>query len=257
MSDNIQRAPAQWSDWLATHKKTLILASICVAVALIGSVWMMQARNARQIRDFETADILAEELQKSPKVFNEAEDPAVADKALLSLKALDDDYAILQPRFDSLIAEEMLLRDKQKEVDPYAKRTVERLRELGLIDFADFSEISRLVGLGQYKDALTTATELKTRLQTKKQGMPTASSHDYLLEAFLLLHIASLNQKLGNHEAKMQTTLELKEHLGLSRRKRPLSMYERELASQVLAHLQDNQHSLLEFIEEMPKGAGS
>lgn len=215
----------------------------------------MQSANSRKVKDFDTADVLAIELQKTPRIRDGKNPFAESDKALASLKALDDEYSILQPRFDSLIAEEMLLRDNSKELDPYAERTIKRLHAIGLNDFADFSEVSRLSGMHSYKEALKAANELKGRLAQKRETL--SSSHQYLLEGFLILHIATLNQKLGNHEAMLQSILELKEYLGLTKRKMPLTPHEKELASEMLAHLQDRQSSLLEFIEEMPKSAGS
>lgn len=238
---------SNWADWFMMNRRTVALYSTIALIALIGIVWFFQARNARKIRDFETADVLAEELQKSPRLFDGETD---SSQALMNLKKLDDEYAILQPRFDSLIAEEMLVRNKSKEFDPYAKRTIQRLRALGLTDYADFSEVSRLSGLGQYNEALQFATVLREKLNAKKSAN---IQTEYLLEGFLLLHMATLNQKLGNHEAMMQQVVALKEHLGLTKRQTPLTPKERALASQMLAHLQDRQSSLLDFIEDMPK----
>lgn len=238
-----------WADWVMMHRKSVAVASACILLALVGSVWLMQIRSERKFKDFETADVLAEELQKTTKLFDDNNKAAGSDQTLLALKNLDDEYKILQPRFDSLIAEEMLLRDKPNELDPYAKRTIARLRSLGLTDFADFSEVSRLSGMHAYKEALAAANNLKERLEAKRAA--TTHSQEYLLEAFLLLHIATLNQKLGNHDAMIQTVLQLKEYLGLSKRQVPLTATERELASQVLAHLQDRQSSLLDFIGAM------
>lgn len=243
-----------WADWLMMNKNKVAILSACVMLALVGAVWMLQAANSQKIKDFETADILAEELQKTQKLFDDNANTSASDVALAKLKGINDEYTILQPRFDSLIAEEMLLRNNGKELDPYAKRTIERLRSLGLTDFADFSEVSRLSGMQAYNEALAAATALKERLAEKRTKA--TGSHAYLLEGFLLLHIASINQKLGNHEAMLQTVLELKEYLGLSKRKTPLTPEERELASQMLAHLQDRQNSLLEFIQEMPQAKG-
>jgi NADH:ubiquinone oxidoreductase subunit E len=48
----------------------------------------------------------------------------------------------------------------------------------------------------------------------------------------------------------VRALLELKEYLGLTKRQTPLTPREKELASEMLAHLQDRQSSLLEFMEE-------
>lgn len=247
MNDKQDLSKNSWSEWLLQSRKTIALSCAALLVVLIAGVWMMQARKAREIKDFETADILAEELQKSA-------DPTEArNSALVELRELTDRYPILQPRFDSLIAEEMLLHKKPKELDPYAKRTIARLRALGLSDFADFSEVARLSGLHYYKEALKKAQELQNRLSSKKMAKKDTTSHEYLLEAFLLLHIASLHQTLHQNDAMLQTVLQLKEYLGLVERSIPLSQQEKDLASQMVSHLQEEHSSLLDFIIEMPK----
>ncbi len=243
--------PNYWADWVMMNKRLVAILCACAFLALVGGIWLLQSQNTTRLKDFETADSIADELSKSPKLFEQQDDGSM----LATLKSLDDKHSILQPRFDSLIAEEMLLRNKPKELDPYAKRTIERQRALGLADFADFSEVSRLSGLHSYKEALHKAHELKTRLGANKAKE--ATSNRYLLEAFLLLHIATLNQKLSNHEGMVQAIVELKEFLGLTKRKTPLLPHERALAQEMLAHLQDRESSLLDFMEEVPKQTGS
>lgn len=253
---NSRLSTFHWADWLMMNKNKVAIGTACLLLALVGAVWMLQSANSRKVKDFETADVLAEELQKTQKLFDDNTGLSSSDATLAKLKGLTDEYTILQPRFDSLVAQEMLLRNKGKEQDPYAKRTIERLKSLGLTDFADFSEVSRLSGMQAYNEALQAALALKGRLAEKRAqntNLHNTSSQAYLLESFLLLHIATFNQRLGNHEAMLQTVLELKEHLGLSKRKAPLTAQERALASQMLGHLQDRQSSLLEFIQEMPQ----
>lgn len=272
MIDKTERPPLMfhdanggWADWLVHNRKKVAIIFACIVLIAIACIWIMQSSKARAIKDFETADILAEELHKNPPLFegqaSEKSQTKSADMALSQLKEIVDRNSILQPRFDSLIAEEMLLRNKQNEIDPYAKRSISRLRAIGLDEFADFSEVSRLAGEQQYKTALKKAQDLKKVLaekyQAQKNTLGENTSDEFMLESFLLLHIATLNQLLGNHEAMLQAIIELKEHLGLTKRDIPFTSRERELASKVLAHLQEHQNSLLEFIEEMPEHVGS
>ena len=250
-----------WADWLMMHRKLAMLISILIVLAVAGTLWFMQSSNAQKIKDFETADVLADELEKNPPLFEEQSGmskDSPADLALNQLADLDKRYEILQPRFDSLIAQEMLLRDNKNELDPFAKRAVGRLRALGLDDFAEYSEISRLCGLHLYKEALQKAQSLQAKLVNKKKTPATANtSHDFMLEAFLLLKLATLNQQLGNTGALLQNVVELKSFLGLTKREVPLTIQQKELASQMLSHLQEKQSSLLEFIEEVPKTIGA
>src|SRR5262249_16985223 len=159
------------------------------------------------------------------------------------LKALDDRYSSLHARFDNLIAQEMLLRENQNEIDPYAKRAIARLRDIGLADFADYSDVSRLTGEERYNEALKKAQELKKRLADKykkQKEMPNESTADeFMLQAYLLLHIATLQQMLGNHEEMLGAIYELKEQLGLTKRDVPLTSQEKEAAAVVLGHLQE------------------
>lgn len=239
-----------WTEWLMTNRRMVAASCIALLIVIIGGVWMLQSRSGRQFKDFETADILAEDLQKSNQPLEGGDASQSQQQMLTQLKELTDSYSLLQPRFDSLIAQEMLLQGNTKELDPYAKRSVERLKALGLTDFAAFSEVSRLTGLENYKEALKKALELKESLAAKKQDAN--AKPQYVLEGFLLLHIASLNQKLEQQEAMLQSVIELKEHLGLIKRQKPLTRQERELASDMLAFLQDREESLLEYMQEVP-----
>lgn len=249
---------ASWADWLVAHRKTASLITFCIIILLVGAVWAIQKQKAREMKDFETADVLAEELQKNPALFTDrSEKGASANSALEELRALTDAYSVLQSRFDSLIAEEEMLLDSQTKVDPYAERAILRMRNIGLNDFADFSEISRLASLHKYNEALTLATTLKTRLKENMAKEANAAdliderltTREFLLQGFLLLRIVALNQKLGNFEPMMQAIVELKDYLGLSPRPRSLTKQEKELASTLIAHLQERQSSLLEFFE--------
>ncbi len=232
----------RFTEWVMLNRQKAALMLACTLLLLIGGVWAIQARNSAKIKDFELADTLADDLQKAPRLFSDKAESEVQDQTLLSLKALDDKYAILQPRFDSLIAEEYMVRSEKGAVDPYAIRTIERLRSIGLTEFADFSEVSRKMALGDYANALALANNLKAKIQPDEEL--------YALQGFLLLHIATLNQKLANHEGMLSALLELKEHLGLTKRKTPLTQRQKELAAEMIALLQDRQSSLLTFMEQ-------
>lgn len=249
-------ANSSWADWMITHKKISAIFSAFLVMLIVAGVWWMQASKTREIKDYETADVLAEELQKHPALFELDDSVDVQLKshlaALNQLRFLVDTYPSLQTRFDSLLGQEYLLISQKNAVDPYAKRAILRMHKLGLHDFADFSNISRLSGLQQYKEALKKAHELKLRLQARKKAA-LEPSHDFALTAYLLLHIATLNQKIGNPEATLQSIFELKEFLGITNRTVPLSSQEKGLASEILAHLQENQGSLLDYIIEKPK----
>ncbi len=232
----------RFTEWVMLNRQKAAALLAGILLLLIGGLWAIQARNNAKVKDFELADTLADDLQRGPRLFSDKAESEVQDQALLSLKALDDKYTILQPRFDSLIAEEYIVRGQKNEIDPYATRTIERLRSIGLNDFADFSEVSRKTALGEYAAALTLANELKGKLQ--------ATNEHYTLQGFLLLHIATLNQKLANHEGMISALLALKEHLGLTKREVPLTQKQKELASEMIAMLQDRQSSLLTFMEQ-------
>lgn len=241
-------ATSSWADWFIMHKRASALLSACLVLIIVAGIWMMQARKTREIKDYETADILAEELQKQPRLFDSDSSGDSQLKshnvALDQFKVLVDKYPSLQKRFDSLLAQEYLLLNQKKDIDPYAKRAILRMKNLGLNEYADFSEVSRLSGLQLHKEALLKAKDLMKRVK-----------NDYALGAFLLLHIATLNQTLGNTDAMLQTIVELKEYLGQTARQVPLTSQEKDLADQILAHLQENQNSLLGFMEEAPNVA--
>lgn len=240
---------SSWTDWLVTHRKTASIALACLVLCVAGLVWALQKQKARQIKDFETADVLAEEIEKSPALFDN-DQSADANKALAELRTITDKYSVLQNRFDSLIAQEEMLVNNPNLIDPYAKRAVASMKNIGLSDYAAFSEVSRLASLHKYKEALAAAGSLRNRL---KENAAKNSEGQFLLEGFLLLHIASLNQKLGNIENAQGAMVELKEFLGLVSSPRELTLREKELSGSLLSHLQEKQNSLLTFLEQQKK----
>ena len=92
-------ANSSWADWLILHKRASATFCACLVLIIAAGIWMMQARKTREIKDYETADVLAEELQKHPALFENEGGVSLQkshELALSQLKALVDKYPPLQ-----------------------------------------------------------------------------------------------------------------------------------------------------------------
>jgi hypothetical protein len=245
------------STWLVVYRKAILATVAVIAIISFIYIWIGYSRKTAEYHTIQLADLLAQKIQKhSPSPFEIPDSSAQysMQQALLQLREIETKYPLLQSRYDGIIAEELLLEDNRSEFDPYAKRSIQQLRHIGLTDFADFSEISRLSGLQNFKEALTKAMTLKERLSINddmatKIASPTKK---YLLRTFLLLHIISLQKILGEQANFELSIKELKSLLGLTKVANALNAQERELASLFLDHLQEENELLLDYLSKTP-----
>jgi hypothetical protein len=182
----------------------------------------------------------------------EANKEADQEEVLLKLKTIDDTHPELQPRFDGIIASEMVARQKRDSIDPYARRALGRL-EMELPLFAQFSEMCRLSGLCEYSEALAAAYRLR---ETLSAAHPEQSSLDptlgptdlFLLEASTLLEIAALEKQLHKNEACQKTLCILKETIARAAANPDLAMQQAHM--RFIQLLEDRYTSLLDYFSK-------
>jgi hypothetical protein len=237
-------------DWFVKNQKNLLIAALVIAIGIGFSIWRMSQASAKAAYDIVYANKLANELAKSSPSFDTVDNGMMvtsSEEAVRELKAIDDQYPALQHRYDGLIAEELILEDKKSQIDPYATRSIENLKEAGLTQFAAFSTITRLTALGQYEKALEEATLLKANLETVAPDAieMQIQKHEFALHAFTLLEIATLQEKLGKTDDMNNTLNSLRTLLGLTQNA-TLSPKHEEAAATVRSLLQEPQGSLLD-----------
>ncbi|MBS0654481.1 MAG: hypothetical protein JSR46_01780 [Verrucomicrobia bacterium] len=225
--------------WIVSNRK--IILSVLIAIASIAYIyiWISSNKKTAEYLTIQTANTLAQEVQAGPSTDTEEEQ----EGALRKLQEICTAYPSLQNRYDGLIAQELILANRGSEIDPYAQRSVGQLQRIGLTNLAAYSEVSRLAGMNQPKEALEKANQLK-------ETMSNQTTSQYLLRAFLLLHIATLEKATGEQNNFEQTLNELKGFLGITQPSNALNSQEKEYASLFLAHLQEKDASLLDYLSK-------
>jgi len=229
-----------------------VLAILLVMCAFLA---FRRAQNGEELAVLQTGYELASELRtpKNEVTSEGGQDPKPEDtnqeEALLKLKTLDDTHPALQPRFDGIIANEMLLLRKTDSIDPYARRALARLKVERPL-FAQFSEICRLSGLSEYSEALAMAYQLRDALsaasQNANQELSSMGPADrFLLEANTLLEMAALEKQLHKKEACQKTLGTLKETIARAKASPDLAM--QEAHARFIALLEDRYTSLLDY----------
>jgi hypothetical protein len=225
--------------WIVTNRKTILSVLVAIACIAYTYIWINSNKKAAEYQTIQTANKLAQEVQAGPATDAGEEQ----EGALRKLQEICTAYPSLQNRYDGLIAQELILASKGSEIDPYAQRSIDQLQRIGLTNLAAFSEVSRLAGMNQPKEALEKANQLKEIISKQTTGQ-------YLLRAFLLLHIATLEKATGEQNNFEQTLKELKEFLGITAPSTSLNSQEKEFASLFLAHLQEKDVSFLDYLSK-------
>jgi len=227
-------------DSIVKHRKTF--ASAFIGVCLLGGlfVWQITAQSAKRAKDFEQAHFLAEDLEKNS--FSSDDEESSRKSIVTKLTALNDAYPDLHKRYDGILAEEYIFQQNQNKVDPYAKRAIEELRAVGLSQYAQFSEVSRLAAKNKLTDALALAKTLNDSL--KKE----ASSNTFSLRVYTLIELVGLHKKLGSDQEAKAAIDEVRLLLQESGQY-TLSAEEQEIAMKIRKDLEEESSSLLEFLQ--------
>ena len=232
----------QNSDWfqkLTHRKKEAGYGAVALLVLLAIIIGVTYRAKKNQIEDYQIASLYAEQLQKTPKLFeNEAKAGNASvktnDELFASLLSIAKADPLVKERFNGLIAEEFILRDSEQELKPYAKRTIQKLNDSNLPLYASFSEITLLTSENRLKEALEAALHLQQ--QKELADYPT-------LYAFTLLQQAALEHTLGFNENAQKTIGKLKTVIQ-SDQAMTADM------AKFISHLQDKQTSLLDFLQQ-------
>ncbi len=240
-----QFSPSPFTSWLLMNSKMIGLISSVIIVAALFYAWMAHNKTMQEYKDLQEAEFLAEELEKTNPIFpseGQQNTPDPLQKIVEKLQVINNQYPSLQGRYNGLIAQELLFENK--DADPYAERCIQRLENSELPLFAEFSEISRQTAKQQYQSALNIATALNAKLTESSLSAPDM----YVLRAFVLLHMAALQKKLQSPENYKQTIETLKAYLGTGSQPATLTDKQQELAANLLAHLQEQDESLLNYL---------
>lgn len=217
-------ATSQWVHWFFIHRGRLLTTALIIATAAVVFVWYVHQKHAQEYKALQEAEALAEKL--------EGQAQASMQETVAQLQAINDRFPAIQGRYDGLIAQELLIENQTQA--PYIDRSIDRLKLAGLAHFAAFSEVAALTAQKEFAKAQEKALALKAQ-----ENLP------YSLKAYLLLQITCLYRALGQKEETQEAAKELESYL----RSTQLVRQDKETAEKILAHLQENDAFLLNFIK--------
>jgi hypothetical protein len=171
-------------DWVFAHWQTLLSVFLLILSLLGISYYFVFRQTAENWKAYTQA----------PLDLANMSDPVKEAEAFKQLSTLLNEYPALRPFYEGPAAQELLNQKRLSEAEPLIQRTFERTRSLFPLSYLSYAENSVLIDQGRFKEALSSAYSLKTRLDTSKEE---ASPVLYM---FNLLRIALLEKQMQNKE---------------------------------------------------------
>jgi hypothetical protein len=225
-----------WSDYvdlpfvqfLIKNSRQIGYGAFVLLVLVILSYRFLAYRSHQTEKDF----ILAKEAVQS------LNNPEKEGGSLLTLQSLLNEHKDLQPKYDGIIGQTLLVQGKTEEAKGYIKRTFNRVKHEASPFDLEFAKTSLLIGEGHLNEALKNAYLLKDKML--EAILPPST-----LYAFNLIRIAFLERALKNSTAEQKAWTELKE---MGETSSPIKISAHEL-NKVMTHFDDQGASLKDFIK--------
>lgn len=140
-------------------------------------------------------------------------DPLVGTDALTKLNAIIDKHPELHAKYDSLIAQTLILRADAGDALPFANRALGRTEAENSPYYLDYAKTTLLIAETRYDDALKSAMSLDQQMRDALKQGQAADQRKFgdALFAFNLLRIGVLQNKLGLQKEELKTWQEWKQ----------------------------------------------
>lgn len=202
LADHLSDHPA--FQWVAKNA-TNILAGVALLFAVLFFLYRMSASDKSQAEN---------DYFSATKDFNtfisvdSSVTPIQREEAFDQLNKVLNSRPNLQQKYDAMIAQALLTKERTDEAIPYADRTFKRIAKDNLPLYEDFSKITLLIGQKDYTQALGLTKTLKEKLNTNKteDGISTLSTYN-------LIRLAMLEQALDNKTGELEAWDELNQSL--------------------------------------------
>lgn len=198
LADHLSDHPSfQW----AAKNATNILAGVALLFAVLFFLYRMSANDqtkaendyftaAKDFTTFVTADTAVTPLER--------------EEAFNQLNEVLTRRPNLQEKYDAMIAQALLTKERADEATPFATRTFKRISKDNLPLYVDFAKITLLIGEKNYAQALSSTKILKEQLNktTQDNGITTLSTYN-------LIRLAMLEKALDHKAEELQAWEEL------------------------------------------------
>lgn len=178
-------------DWFEKNSRKILIIGL-VSLSLLFLLYRYSSnKNSQAEQDYFQASNAAVLLKT----------PGKTEGALIDLQAILTRHPELHPRYDGMIAEELLVSGNLIQAKEYAQKEFDRIQLLLSSSFLNFSKNTFLIAENQKSSALKNAQELKQKM-TSELATGSVKHFASLLYLFNLVRIANLQQELNmNKEA--------------------------------------------------------
>lgn len=155
------------------------------------------------------------------QTYSDWKDASFKDSEKLDkLKSLVKKYPNLQPKYEGLIIQNLLMNDKlSKDDNSLADKALERIKS-DLPFYYEYSKNAILINNGEFQEALNKSKELKTKMLGNFSLLEAKGLEAYcILFSFNLLRIALLEEKLSNVNNELLAWQELEDYLNIGSNK--------------------------------------
>jgi hypothetical protein len=177
-------------DWIVTHRKSVITYGLS-AFALIFSGYSLYSR----VRPHQETDYLVVDAYFHKWAGGEQHDAEL----LIKIEKILAEHPELHAKYDSLIAERLLVWNESKLAENYLLPTLKRIEKHSLY-FPEFAKTTLLISEGDLEQALEDAIALKEEMQANDSLFAEGGQVRFegLLYAFNLVRIGMLEKELGH-----------------------------------------------------------
>lgn len=162
------------------------------------------------------ADNYLQILQKN--IPDETLNPSL-ESTLAKLEKITQEYPELQPKYEGIIAQFLLLQKEEQKASLFSKKILKRVQTDELPIYSRFTEITLLTSQGNYQEALSQSQALHKELLDSFQSPPHSKSDSStaLLFAYNLLRIAMLNKQTEHKEGEIKAWQEWERYAAIDK----------------------------------------
>lgn len=182
-------AEEKWTQFLTKWGKPILYSFLGAVFVFFTSYFYLSKGSQQQSKDYLRAEIEFGQVQ--------SREPS-SELALNKLEALMASESALAEKYQAPLAQELIKQGKWEQAQPYAQSTVAKEEVIFPSPYAEFSNISLLIGQQKLQEALSRSLALSSSLPSNDPNHP-------LLYVFNLLQIAMLQGELGDKEAEQQS----------------------------------------------------
>jgi len=196
--------------WITKNSKN-IFYGLLTLMALLFVIYRMSANDQLKAEnDYFTA---AKDFNTFSERADSNTDVATQEQAFRNLEKILTKRPELNSKYDALLAQALLIKDRPQDAIPYAERTLARTAKENLPIYQEFSNATLLIAQGNFNEALQHSGNIKLKIDTIRKADNPNKEVGETLYAYNLIRIPLLEKQLGNTSNELAAWENLKAYL--------------------------------------------